>query len=68
MPEDEKKDRFAKLEEAMATIKWEIWESFPAVQRDSINVDEWSVEVEQRLSEYPILDYEHEKQFIRGMS
>lgn len=68
LPEDEKKSQFANLEEAMATIKWEIWESFPAVKRDSINVDEWSIEVEKRLSEYPLLDYEYEKQFIRGMS
>lgn len=68
LPEDEKKDRFAELEEAMATIKWEIWESFPVVKRDSINADEWSTEVRKRLLEYPILNYGYEKQFIREMS
>ena len=67
-PQDEKKDRFAKLEEAMATIKWEIWESFPIVERGSINADERSTEVRKRLLEYPILNYDYEKQFIREMS
>lgn len=66
-PEDGKKARFAILEEAMATIKWDIWESFQVVKRDSINLDEWSIEANQRLLEYPILNYEYEKQFIRGV-
>ena len=68
LPEDEKIERFAKLEETMATIKWEIWESFPVEKRDSINADEWNIEVSQRLLEYPILNYEYEKQFIRGIT
>lgn len=66
LPDDEKKDKFMKLEEAMATIKWEIWESFPIEKRQDINMDEWDIEVEKRLSEYPLMDYENEKRFIRS--
>ncbi|MCH5269318.1 MAG: 1-acyl-sn-glycerol-3-phosphate acyltransferase [Lachnospiraceae bacterium] len=68
LPDDMKKDKFTKLEETMATIKWKIWELFPVEKRDTINLNEWNLKVKQRLLEYPILNYEYEKQFIRGMS
>ena len=65
-PEDEKMDKFIKLEDTLATLKWEIWELFPIVKREDINMDEWNIEVKNRLSEYPIMNYENEKRFIRN--
>ena len=64
-PKDEKKDKFEKMEEVFATLKWEIWELFPIEKREDINMDEWNIEVIKRLSEYPLMDYENEKRFIR---
>ena len=66
LPKDAKMDKFAKLEEAMSTLKWEIWESFPVEKRNAINMNEWNIEAERRLSEYPLMDYENEKRFIRS--
>lgn len=64
-PEDQKRERFALLEEEMATIKWELWEQFPMVSRSSLDMDEWEQEVQRRIAAYPKLDYEYEKSCVR---
>lgn len=64
-PDDDKQIKYGELEEEMATLKWEIWEMFPIVNRSAIEPDEWEKEVKRRLSEVPQVDYEQEKKFIR---
>ncbi len=65
MPSDKKADKFEELKEKMATLKWEIWEQFPAVPREKIDMDEWEREKEARIAAYPKLDYEYEKSCAR---
>ena len=65
-PADDKQTKYEELEEEMATLKWEIWETFPRESRKEIDPEEWEREVRRRLSEVPQVDYEQEKEFIRG--
>lgn len=62
---DEKSVKFEELREAMATLKWEIWEQFPMVLRTEIDFTAWDREKEARIAAYPKLDYEYEKQCVR---
>lgn len=63
-PNDDKRKKFEELTEAFSTLKWEIWEQFPVMKRESINMG-WDREVRGRLDAYPKLDYEYEKSVIR---
>lgn len=62
---DIKQNKIRELSDEMATLKWNIWEMFPRVLRKEIGETEWEKEKEQRLAEYPKLDYEYEKSIIR---
>ena len=53
------------LRDRMAELRWYIWEQFPVEKRENISADEWKQERERRLKEYPKLDWEYEKSFIR---
>lgn len=61
---DQKKDKIEELAEKMATLKWNIWEMFPAVSRKELEKTEWEQEKRRRLAEYPKLDYEYEASII----
>ncbi|MCH5344051.1 MAG: 1-acyl-sn-glycerol-3-phosphate acyltransferase [Acetatifactor sp.] len=63
--EDGKQEKFEELEEAMATLKWDIWEAFPIVSRNTIRPDEWDKVVEERTADYPLGNFEDEKRYIR---
>lgn len=63
--DDSKQKRFKELADAMATLKWNIWELFPVESRNTIDMDEWDKVVKKRLLEYPLMDYENEKRFMR---
>lgn len=63
--DDSKQKKFEELEEAMVTLKWNIWELFPVISRDTIDMNEWDKIAKKRLSEYPLMDYENEKRFMR---
>lgn len=62
---DNKSSKIDELSDKMATLKWEIWESFPMVSRRDVCCEEWSIEVQKRIIEYPKLNYEYEKSCIR---
>ena len=49
----------------MATLKWDIWETFPVESRNDIKLDEWDKVVEERTIDYPLLNFEDEKRYIR---
>ena len=63
--QDGKREKFEELEEAMATLKWDIWETFPIVSRNTILPDEWDKVVEERTAGYPLGNFEDEKRYIR---
>lgn len=52
----------------MATLKWDIWETFPIVSRNTIRPDEWDKVVEERTAEYPLGNFEDEKRYIRNVN
>lgn len=62
---ESKKDKIEELAEKMATLKWEIWERFPMVHRNEIDVMEWEREKQRRLAEYPRLDLDYEESVVR---
>ena len=62
---DEKSAKFEELSEIMATLKWEIWETFPATKREDVELDEWDKEKDVRIKAYPKLDYEYEMSCVR---
>lgn len=61
---ENKQDKINALEDALATLKWDIWEKFPTVHRKEIR-GEWDDEVRRRLAEYPLLDERQEQDYVR---
>lgn len=55
-----------RLADKMATLKWEIWEQSPVVERKALVENEWSNEVQKRLKEYPKIDFRYEMSCIRS--
>lgn len=62
--EMDKKKGIERLTDALATLKWEIWEQFAIASREDILPDEWEQESERRIREYPKLNYEYEKSCV----
>jgi 1-acyl-sn-glycerol-3-phosphate acyltransferase len=63
--DDDKLKKINELTDMMATLKWEIWESFPTEHRTDFYGNEWEEEKQKRIAEYPKLDYEYEKSCVR---
>lgn len=55
-----------KLEDAMATLKWDIWEKFPVEARTDQMKSEFERMIQQRIDAYPKLDVEYELSVVRG--
>ena len=55
------------VRDAMATLRWKIWEEFPVEKRRNIDMEEWHREACRRVEEYPKLNYEYEMSCIRQM-
>ncbi len=64
-PEDNKLERINALRDAMATLRWDIWEHLPRYSRTDIPNDEWEKEVAKRVADYPPLDFAYEQSCIR---
>lgn len=63
--EDDKAEVINKLRDILATLKWEIWETFPAERREDITDGDWESEIKRRLNEYRMLDYAYEMSCVR---
>ena len=61
-----KEDGIQQVEDAMATLKWDIWELCPAVKRTEQMQEKFMQMVKERIEEYPKLDIEYERSVIRG--
>ena len=64
----DKLEAIQQLRDIFATLKWDIWESFPCEKRADIDDNYWNEEVSRRLKEYTLLDYEYEMSCIRQQS
>lgn len=53
------------LRDVIATLKWEIWETLSTHKRCDVEDDYWAREVQRRLKEYELLDYEYEMSCVR---
>ncbi|MBR3833727.1 MAG: 1-acyl-sn-glycerol-3-phosphate acyltransferase [Lachnospiraceae bacterium] len=61
----DKAERIQYLREVLATLKWDIWEMLPTCKRCNVEEDYWDREVQRRLKEYELLDYEYEMSCVR---
>lgn len=61
-----KKEGIEHLEEAMATLKWDIWEMFPVQERSEGMKEEFEQMVKQRVAAYPKFNFEYEMSVVRG--
>lgn len=64
--EMDKQSGIEQLEEAMATLKWDIWEMFPVQKRTDEMKAEFEEMVQERVAEYPKFNFEYEMSVIRG--
>jgi len=52
------------LRDVLATLKWEIWESVPKIDRGQLVVDEWDKYVAARYREWPYFNNEYIEELI----
>lgn len=64
--ETDKQSGIEQLEEAMSTLKWDIWEMFPVQRRSDEMKAEFEKMVHQRVAAYPKFNYEYEMSVVRG--
>ena len=64
----DKKERIQNLRDVLATLKWDIWEMLPVGKRCDVDEDCWEKEVQRRLKEYELLDYEYEMSCVRKVN
>lgn len=61
---DTKQEKIEQLSDEMANLRWDIWETSPAVLRKELDGSEREKEKKRRLAEYPKVDYEYERRVI----
>lgn len=61
-----KKEGIQQVEDAMATLKWDIWEMFSIEKRKEQMKEEFEFMIQQRIAKYPKLNLEYELSLIRG--
>lgn len=64
--EMDKKNGIQQVEDAMATLKWDIWEMFPIAERTEQMKEEFELMIQQRIAEAPKCNLEYELSVIRG--
>ena len=62
---EDKEDAISYIRDIMATMKWEIWKTFPVEKRCSLESNYWENYVRSKLAEYPKLNYEYEMSCVR---
>lgn len=63
--EMDKKAGIELLEDAMATLKWDIWEMFSIERRSDHMKEEFEQMIQQRINAYPKFDLEYELSVVR---
>ena len=64
--EMEKKVGIELIEEAMATLKWDIWEMFPVEKRSNKMEADFEEMIQKRIAAYPKFNLEYEMSVVRG--
>lgn len=59
----QKAKAISELRDVLATLKYEIWESEPRLQRKDLKGNEWNQYIEERLKEWPYFNLD----YIEGM-
>lgn len=59
----QKATAISELRDVLATLKYEIWESEPRLQRKDLKGNEWNQYIEERLKEWPYFNLD----YIEGM-
>lgn len=59
-----RREAITSLRDAMATMRWKLWERKPRVSRCQLNVEEEREKIYQSVKEYPIVDIEYENSCI----
>lgn len=60
-----KQEALQKLRDIMATLKWDIWESFPIEKRSETDDLEWDNEARRRIEAFPEWNNEYESSMVR---
>ena len=55
-----------RLEDTLATLKFDIWNQFPVGERSKVDSSSWEQIIKRRQEEYPELDPKFESQFVIG--
>lgn len=64
-PDGNKSEDIKALRDAMATLRWDIWETMPQVHRGDLSGNEWEQEIADRVAAYPKLDFAYEQSCVR---
>ncbi len=64
--DEDKSQVTLKLRDVLATLKWDTWSMSSITKRCDIHTDYWNTEIQRRLDEYKLLDYEYEMSCIRN--
>lgn len=59
-----RREAIRSLRDAMATMRWKLWERKPGVSRCQLNVEEERKKIYQSVKEYPNIDIEYENSCI----
>lgn len=62
--QDEKSEMIIRLQDEMATMRWEAWETFAQYKRKNLSIKDFERYTKERLEEYPKLDVEFERTTI----
>lgn len=58
------RERICGLRDAMATLRWELWEQRPMVHRTELDMEKARAEMRFSIQEYPPIDWEYERSCI----
>ncbi len=64
-PDGNKSEKIQALRDALATLRWEIWETLPQVYRADLTGREWDKEIVDRVTAYPKLNFAYEQSCVR---
>lgn len=64
LPDEKLEVAISRLRDDLATLKWEIYESFPIESRRMIADDYWQIFIRERGEEWKYIDFEFDQRYI----
>lgn len=62
--DEQPEDAILRLRDALATLKWEIYESFPIESREMLEDDYWQTFTRERGDEWKFIDFEFDQRYV----